>query len=203
MVGSQEVELGTGWNYARVLAPFVFGTISPKTFGVHIVQAYAKTYASIMDYTQSATDLNAISEIESNISKVAQHILKIIKQHKEIALQKILKVSRSKHFCTHFDEPSFVDLHHLYENILTNINESSHEIEKSNTLVANLKNLLHDGCALIKKAILANKTGPKHTKAQGLSVYFPEHGIHSSYRKNRFAVDNESWLELLHYYHSC
>ncbi len=203
MVGSQEVELGTGWNYARALAPFLFGTISPKTFGVHIVQAYAKTYASIADYTQSAIDLSAVSDIESNISKIAQHIIQIKKKHKEINIKKALKISRSKHFCTHFDEPSFVDLHHLYENIITNINESSHEIDKSNTLVANLKNLLHEGCTLIKKAVLANKTGPKHIKAQGLSVYFPEHGIHSSYRKNRFVADNESWLELLYYYHSC
>ena len=36
-IASQEVELGTGWNYQRVLAPFDTQTLDPVTFAKHIV----------------------------------------------------------------------------------------------------------------------------------------------------------------------
>ena len=47
MVGSQEVELGTGWYYNKTLAPFAHGTIDKATFAHHIVQTYGQEYSII------------------------------------------------------------------------------------------------------------------------------------------------------------
>jgi hypothetical protein len=47
MVGSQEVELGTGWNYFLVLTSFDQQTLEPLDFGKHIVKAYQYTYHQI------------------------------------------------------------------------------------------------------------------------------------------------------------
>lgn len=200
MVGSQEVELGTGWNYARVLSPFLFGTISAKTFGVHIVNSYAKTYAKIEDFTQSAIDLKAFKMLESNISSVAQHLKKAAIQQTSGSVKTALRLSRNKHMCTHFDEPDFIDLHHFYQNLLFNFNEVT-LTQGQETLISEIKNLLIEGCNLLKnEVVIANKTGPDLPHASGLSIYFPEYFIHPSYRKNTFALNNSDWAYLLAHY---
>jgi len=68
MVGSQEVELGTGWNYARALQAVASRTMDSPTFAQHIVDAYQESYQQITnDFTQSAINLSRIDPIEENI----------------------------------------------------------------------------------------------------------------------------------------
>jgi hypothetical protein len=200
MVGSQEVELGTGWNYARVLAPFLFGTISAKTLGIHIVNSYAKSYEKTEDFTQSAIDLMAFKKLESNISTVAQHLKEALAQQTNGSVKAALRYSRNKHLCTHFDEPDFIDLHHFYQNLILNLCEIT-LTKDQDLLVPLLKEELIKGCKLIKEeVVIANKSGPDLPHAAGLSIYFPEYSIHSSYRKNIFARNNADWIYLLAHY---
>ena len=47
MVGSQEVELGTGWNYQKVLEPFLTRNLNKYEFAQHIARVYEDTYNKI------------------------------------------------------------------------------------------------------------------------------------------------------------
>src|SRR3989338_1405638 len=72
MVASQNTELGPGWNYSRVFAPFLLGPIPPELFSKHIVSAYAQTYGATKDFTHSALLLSATKSLVDNISLVAE-----------------------------------------------------------------------------------------------------------------------------------
>jgi hypothetical protein len=200
MVGSQEVELGTGWNYARVFAPFLFGSVSSKSLSEHIVNSYAKTYKNTSDYTQSAINLSVLPSIESNVHAIAQQLLSLLAQDKENTIYNALRLSRNKHFCTHFDDPDFVDLQHFYQNLLGNISQIKIDNAKSNKVLFALKQELEKGCTLIKKAVMANKAGIKRPQATGLSIYFPEKYIHASYYKSAFTLSDQSWINFLRTY---
>lgn len=200
MVGSQEVELGTGWNYARVLAPFLQGTISPKTLSQHIVQSYAQTYKATKDYTLSAIHLAPLTELEHNIQSVAQRLTSLLKQQRGCPLVSALRASRNKHYCTHFDDPDFIDLHHFYENLLKNTSQINFTNKQDREQLHLLQSDLSSGQALIQQTVFANKVGPKRDRASGLSIYFPEKHIHSSYHRSAFTLSSQKWINFLQTY---
>ncbi len=201
MVGSQEVELGTGWHYQRALS--IFQQKSPDAIDLaqHIVKMFGVTYSSITDdYTQSAFDLSAIDDLEKNIDTVALKFLDALKKQKNNSVKDVLRVSGNKDFCTHFDEPSYLDIHHLYSNLLANLHHmhlvnSQEEIALKKELAASLE----EGRDLIKKVVIANCTGKNLRLAQGISIYFPDRKIHTSYRETNFAQTNK-WSTLLNSY---
>lgn len=196
IIASQETEPGAGWNYTLALAPFTRGTLSAKVFGIHLVNAYQKTYTHINDYTLSLIDANILPEVEKNIAITAKTMIAIIKEEPEKELQKIIKKSRNKLFCTHFDEPSYIDLKHFYHNLLDNISKLNSE-KKLNKSYQILTMNIKEGITLIDQAIITKKNGSLHKNAYGISIYFPEYIIHSAYKKTFFIQKNKSWLELL------
>ncbi|MGB8366810.1 MAG: clostripain-related cysteine peptidase, partial [Candidatus Babeliales bacterium] len=110
MVGSQEVELGTGWNYAKVLSPFAYQSLEKNDFAKHIVQMYYKTYSMLTnDFTLSAINLNQIINLEKNLNSVAQLLLECLANQKKQSVSQAIKASRNRLICTHFDEPSYID----------------------------------------------------------------------------------------------
>src|SRR5204863_9823061 len=103
-------------TYDEVLYPFTKEALDTHTFAQHIVESYEKTYQSITYYyTFSAINLNNIYELEKNIDEVSTLLIQCLATQKiDDAL--IIKESRNKHLCTHFDEPSYIDLYHFYAN---------------------------------------------------------------------------------------
>lgn len=200
MVGSQEVELGTGWNYARVLAPFLQELISPKTLCQHIVQSYAKTYKATDDYTFSAINLSLLLDLEKNIHSVAQQLILLIKKQGNDTFFNALRASRNKHYCTHFDDPDFIDLQHFYHNLLDNTAQINITNKQNNNMLRQLRSDLFYGQTLLGQIIFANKAGPKKSRASGLSIYFPEKHIHASYHKSAFTLSNQTWINFLQTY---
>lgn len=198
MVGSQEVELGTGYNYQAVLTELAQSK-DARSFAQNIVKAYDKTYERVTgDYTQSALDLALIDKIESNIDAVAQILIECIKYEKNKSVTEAIKTSRHKLLCTHFDEPSYIDLHHLYTNILSNTKLFTFN-QPQGGLVTSLRQRLIEGIALIERTVVANATGKNLKQARGISIYFPERRIHQSYSKTNFATSNK-WYALLRGY---
>ncbi len=197
MTGSQEVELGMGWKYDEVFAPFAYKAIDTHTFARHIVESYEKTYQPITyDYTLSAINLTAIKKIEKNVDEIAVLLMEGISSQKNV-YSRIIAESRNKNSCTHFDEPSYIDLHHLFSNLLaaiqkTDIGGSKQDKNIKKILIAKLT----EGMSLIDDAIIANTTGRNLTGAHGLSIYFPERSIHSSY-KDAFFLETNHWGTLL------
>ena len=198
MVASQDVERGTGWNYYYVLFPFSFTSLTPPDLGKHIVNAYKKTYQKIADFTLSCILLEKVQKLISNISHVAYLLQKttLCSEDKKIKLS--IKISRNKHLCTYFEEPEFIDLHHLYHNLLINLEQATQK-QQQNPELEELKRELFLGKTLIEDAVYANTAGTAYPQAKGISIYFPEHNIHSSYKRCCFATQSH-WLSFLKTY---
>jgi len=201
MVGSQEAGLGYGWNYADVLDPLKEGGVTVSTFAEHIVDSYERSYIRITsDYTMSAIDLAYVEKIERNINSVACLLMEGLRQQKNGLVKKTIKASRNKMVCTHFDEPSYIDLHHFYGNMLTNMDYIQLRSLKDNMLFKiQLEGLLEEGRKIIEEVVFACTSGKRIAFARGISIYFPEYSIHDSYRKNSFAEKN-NWIKFLKQY---
>lgn len=201
MIASEESEPGPGWNYERVFSPFLFGVINKETFGKHIVQSYQKTYQSYPDHTLSCINLSTIETIEILIKKLSCLLQKALALQCNKSVFHAIATSKAKHTCTHFDEPSFIDLEHFCKNIINNvpmINLHNKNIEPiiKNDLIATAQQII----ATSQQAVIANVAGAKYSCAQGLSLYFPEFRIHRPYRSTIFscATDWSSFLTLYH-----
>jgi len=201
MVGSQEVVLGAGYHYQKVLEPFLRKSLTPYDFATHIVQTYAEVYNAITDdYTQSAINLDSIGPLEKNLDVVARLLIESINKQHGHSVKKAIQKSRYKKTCTHFDEPSYIDLHHFYCNLLSHIHEFKLQNRQDEQRIKNgLKIVLEQGKRLIKDIVFINIVGSNLNKASGLSIYFPEKRIHSSYKKTIFASTTQ-WLNFLAVY---
>ncbi len=197
-IGSQELEYGAGWKYDEVFEPFVNQILNPKDFAQHIVKSYEKAYQKyINDYTLSAIDLNQHLQLEQNVSNVANILIQALSNQQGRKVSDTLRKCKSTQYCTCFDEPSYIDLGDFYLNLSQHVNHiiiQDKNMEKS--LQQQLFQLLNDGLFIIKSLVIENKVGPKLKKAQGISIYFPEHTIINSYTKSPFASSNQ-WLQLL------
>lgn len=196
MVASQDVERGTGWDYYYALYPFLSTTVTPEQLGIHLVHAYAKAYKKTSDFTQTCLNLKNISPLTENISRVAFLLQDFLKSNIIIKIKNLIKMSRNRHLCTHFDEPEFIDLYHFYDNLLTNLAKIP---EKTELNMAELNRELEQGKIMIQQSVLENMAGSAYPHAHGISIYFPEHIIHNSYRRSLFAK-NTNWAVFLKTY---
>ena len=201
MVGSQEVELGTGWNYQKVLEPFLSRNLTKLEFAQHIAHIYEETYNKITnDYTQSAILLDALQPLEATVNEIAKTLIDALRLQKNKSVYNAIHASKNKLLCTHFDEPSYIDLHHFLSNLEQNLKHFNFtDTAQGQTLIARLRQLIPQAKAAIKKAVIANVCGKNLAQAQGISIYFPENRIHSSYVHTPFAQQN-NWFKLLQLY---
>lgn len=200
-VSSQEVEPGPGWKYDEALS--IFNTPNPdkKDVAINIVNAFAKAYKpngnhpGFIDYTQSALDLTAIEDLEKNVNELADILIRALESEKAVVYKNIIGASRAKKNLTHFNEPTYVDLHHLYTNLLKNLRE---QFKSFDLLNMQLLRCLETGLVLIKKAVIHSVSGSNLPHARGISIFFPEKRIHPSYKKANFAKNN--WINFLSKY---
>lgn len=197
-VSSQEVEPGPGYRYDEVLAPFLFGAPSPRDFAAHVVDSFAKAYkpsgnhSGFVDFTQSALDLNHINELEQNIDQLGSLFSTALQSAEAGLFKNIISASRNKKHCTHFNEPSYIDLHHFYSNLLNKLTSAN---TAHSSLVQQANNIVQEGIKLINNAIINNVSGSNLPHAKGISIYFPERKIHTSYKKTNFAKNR--WVKFL------
>jgi len=201
VVGSQEVELGTGYNYTLALEPFAHQNLTPDGFARQIVKAYEQSYANITnDYTQSAINLSAIEKVEQNVNEVATLLLECLKKQRGNSVKNGLRRSRNKLNCTHFNEPRYIDLHHLYLNILKNVTTFKFTDNSGGQEdAAALKKAIEHGSTLIQGAVIANTAGKSLSQAYGISIYFPEDAMHPSYARTSF-VEKNAWPRFVRAY---
>ena len=201
MVGSEEVVLGSGYNYEKIISIFTKHSPDPKTLAKYIVEEYEKTYAKITnDYTQSAIDLNKVTELETVINCIADLLIEALKYQQNQSVKKAIKTSRHKLLCTHFDIPSYIDLHHFLSNLINNLNRfNCYNSQKEKKIKLALKEAIKHALKLIDSVVFANTVGKNLKQAKGISIYFPELKIHASYRKTPFASQNK-WVHFLSQY---
>lgn len=197
-VGSQEVELGAGWNYKSILSIFNQPNVTSAELSKHITESYQRAYARLThDYTLSAVDLTKIKNLEDNLDVVGSLLISCLKNQAETSVRQTLDYCRSKGVCTCFDEPSYVDLGHLYKNILANI-KNFRLISEPET-VERLHSKLEAGLNILKEIVFAKVTGKNLLQASGLSIYFPSLRVHSSYAQVPFACKNR-WAHFVYEY---
>lgn len=196
-VGSQEVELGTGYNYTAVLKPFENGSMDKVNFAKHIVTCFETAYNKITyDYTQSALDLKNIHLLTQNVDELSKLLIEALQYQKNNTLRHAIRFSKDREKCTHFEEPSYIDLGHFYSNLIYNLKRC--EFTNDRNYKQELNNLLQTGLELIDKIVIANVVGKNLKYAKGISIYFPKSGnnIHASYEHSEFALQTH-WLKFM------
>jgi len=197
MVGSQEVELGTGWPYEKILRRLAQESLTPEEFAQHIVTSYYDYYQYITkDFTQSALDLACIYELENNILQFAVLMIPLLKNPSYQLLGKFIKSCKSKKLCTAFSEPSYIDLYHFYSNLLESINILKSDSAFSPQFIAEFEHILTEGLRFIQKIVIKNGVGKNLERARGISIYFPNYKIHTSYANTPFGLKT-GWLNFL------
>lgn len=196
MIGSQEIELGTGWPYHTMLAPFKTQALSPEDFCKHMTQAYHQHYKSITyDYTLSTIKLDKLDALEQSLDSVVSLLLTALANQKNNTVTRLIRASRSRRLCTHFSEPTYIDLHHFLSNLSEILGFMSVKTEFAYLKPA-LESELKKAQQALLDSVVSNCTGKNLPLAKGLSIYFPSRMIETSYAITPFAKSYK-WLFLL------
>lgn len=201
LVASEEVELGTGYNYAHLLAPLAHYDLSPREFACHAVEAFKTTYGKITrDYTHSAIELSYIPHLKNSIDVLAKTLQRALELQKNGSAKAFLRHCRSRLHCTHFEEPNYIDAHHFLTNVVHNCDKfEAITSESTQKIRAEIRHAANDALEILKKAVIARVAGENLKNAGGLYVYFPERALHSSYVHTEFAK-NSAWPLFLNAY---
>ena len=200
LVGSQEVELAHGWNYATVLQKFSQPQITALDVAKGIVSAYGAHYKDkIQFHTQSAIDLNKIHYLKEALDQIVVDIATCKKADKNNFFG-VVKKARGQ--CVQLSAASYVDLHSFLSELSKNIvsHYETGSIKKEISLVQalnSLKKSLQVGMNVLEDTVIANSTGKFLERAKGLSIYFPHSGLDASYIKTEFAQEC-LWASFLH-----
>ncbi len=197
-ISSQEVEPGPGWKYDEVLAPFTKGAPDAHTLAAHIVDAFAVAYRphggnpGFVDYTQSALDLTTIEQLEANVDRLGNALTAALSSDQASNYKNLIAQSKRKGHCTHFNEPTYIDLMHFYKNLLKAVRDAfSHPNQMASEIIATIQ----EGIGIIKRVVISNVCGSNLPLASGISIFFPDRKIHPSYKKSNFAKNN--WTKFL------
>ncbi|MCK4518222.1 hypothetical protein KAT92_05560, partial [Candidatus Babeliales bacterium] len=195
LVGSQEIEPGAGWNYSEVLEPFKTKSPEAKELALQAVRAYGEKYNhAFADLTQSAIDLTNQTALEENISEVSTRLIQLIRKDRT-HLPLLINIRKSPQTTLAFLDSDYVDLSLFYKSLKEKLvthrgNNRAAPLQKA------LREKISEGLAILDQTIIQSTAGSRVRKAGGLSIYFPQHSITSSYLQTVFA-QNTSWCSLL------
>jgi hypothetical protein len=197
MVGSEEVEPGSGYDYSFVLAPFERGTLEPDIFAKHIVQSYAAQYHQThADYSQSAISTMLMPQLEENFAQITKLLTDLISSSSGTICAKIIRDIRLSHTSTlEFTDPDYIDFGKFYAALYQSLG-NIRKITKEQSAISTLKERVAQGIAILHNMIVDNVAGSALNQATGLSFFFPSRLVHSSYLKTVFDRKTR-WSEFL------
>ena len=199
MGASQEVVLGPGYNYFLVLRKLREQYVTPYQFLNHVIDMYKQTYHKITnDYTHSGFVLSEFKHLHATINDLAEHIQYGLKHQKYSSVKRAIHKSSAPRFCTHFDEPTHIDVDHFLENLYEQSGSITIDGDKD-AYITELRSRINACREAIKTVISENVAGPHFRHAHGVSIYCPQTIIHASYAKTEFARHN-AWASLLKTY---
>lgn len=197
-IASEEVEPGPGWKYDEALSPFLRGAPDAHALASHIVDAFAVAYRpngnhpGFIDYTQSALDLAFMDQLEANVDHLASLLTGALMSDSGTQYRNLIAQAKRKGNCTHFNEPTYIDLLHFYNNLYRMIRDT---FSNSDALTMDILKTIQEGQGLIKRVVIRNVCGSNLPQASGISIFFPDRKIHPSYKKSNFAKNN--WVKFL------
>jgi|SaaInlLV_10m_DNA_2_1039722.scaffolds.fasta_scaffold00046_48 hypothetical protein len=200
LVASQEVEPGSGWNYQRVLSPFITQNLSPKSFAQVIVESYKQQYQNrFARQTQSAIDMENYELLEHQVNELSLILIKLLESPRENIRREIVnminKIRTDRQYTTSFAYSQYIDLHHFYKSMLVKINTLPQQL-KTNIDIKKLSSVLKTGTNILNQLVINNTAGPKVKNAKGLSIYFPGLHLNKRYSETIFA-QKTAWPEFL------
>jgi hypothetical protein len=199
MVGSQEVEPGTGYNYQFALEPLMTKDLPQSDLAAHIVASYGKEYMdTVGDFTQSAINLSYIDDAEIAINHLSAALIELLTIDQVNAFKILNDIRINRSYTTEFLDTDYIDLMHFLQSFLALSNECCpHSDKDAISLLAdknsvqklwrNVREITRDCIAALERIIIANISGRNLVKAHGLSIYFPKTIIRPSYYKTEFA----------------
>lgn len=197
-VASEENIPGDGFQYTYVLNTLANQTLDAASFAKLMVNAYNQEYAGTQNYTLSATDLNALAPLVSNVNAVASVLTTQLKSSYATTVKNTLKKCVDPLACPFFDG-TYLDLLQFYKNLLKNVNN----FRLSSSAAGQFKQLLTNGIALFSKVIIANVTSTNYMqKPGGLTMYFGKRGVDQSYYDLYWTKNNPQWLKFLEAYNT-
>ena len=168
VVGSEELEPGTGWDYDEILNSIDAAT-TPAGLGQAIVQENEGDVDTI-----SAFDAAAIADVAAKASDFAS---KLLSEYDDFCPQ--IHTARDQTQKFDFDNngidnhDEYIDLYHFADRIYANVNDNA------------VRNAAQALKASIEAARIAHWHDAQHSNAEGLSIYLPHEdavpGWHSDY----------------------
>ena len=190
LVGSEEIEPGTGWPYAAILRDLIARpAMSPAELSATIVRRYVRAYKwTWQGVTQSAIDLSRLDELVGAIDRLAGALL--------TALPKIhgAPLPDARRRTLSFFKDHYVDLHHFASNLalasgLPAVRQACMDVMR-----------IIEGKGAKSPVIAEAHAGPRMGAARGLSIYFPPSGDPwTLYRELNFA-ERTRWADFLDAY---
>lgn len=204
---SQEYEYGPGWPHGEVVEKLTTRpSMSGAELGEIVVASYNEYWKSrTAYYTQSSLDLSLLPILKENIQQVVTDLFTCKKQAPEV-IRGLVDQARTR--CQAFSITEYIDLHSFYHELhwlLENYQKaSSSQAAQANALpriatkdLSQLRYSLKTGMQVIEKVVTKNATGRYLSRARGLSIYFPQHGISPCYLKTEFAKEC-LWLDFIY-----
>ncbi len=197
LVSSQQTIFGAGYGYDEALTKASQGVVDPNTFAKNMVHAYEREYINeTQDYTLSAVDLNKLDPLVKNINHVSALLTDQLKGQNSTEAKQAIELSSDPQYVTHFDANYYIDIAHFYNNLLDNL--ESMDINDSQ-IKNELRSALQEGLYVLEQCVIANATGDIFAKAGGLSIYFDQRRIDSTY-PTLYWSKKTNWLAFLKAY---
>lgn len=190
VIGSEESEPGTGWEYRPVLSYLKsHGDADNATLAEQIVSLYRQSYAlSHRNVTQSAVRTAALSGLAAALDDLARLLTVSLGTKKHLLAKALSDVQK-------FDDPDYIDLYHFA--MLCRETMEDRDIGDASERVMQE----------LEISVVANSThGNRVKNAYGLSIYFPvkkpKKDVLAIYRQLDLSVDYPRWLALITAYHT-
>ena len=200
-IASEEVVLATGFRYDQVFNFFNDANATTEDFLVHCVKVFENTYQKWSpDWTLTSVQIDKLDNLYVHINTIARLLITALEQQKNRSVKDFIKFCSSKQQCTHFDEPSYKDLKHLFKNFLKNLSALSlNSPEQEQAIKQQLATELDAAIAEIGRCVVAHAAGKNLQHSGGISIYLPEHRVHPSFEATNFA-SNSLWYAFIKSY---
>jgi len=193
-VASEEFEFAQGWAYGDIFEALLANpTMDARGLGCLITKTFERSYAPRTSYyTLSCIHLDQLKDLATNLDDLAHAILycKRIDAHRMR-----LFVQQARCQALSFSLPDFLDIQSFYKELLKLVMSALDQSKIQAIpmpkigaeLFLRLKAILCQGLEVMKGCVVSNVVGRYLTHAGGLSIYFPQRGMESSYFATHFA----------------
>ena len=188
LVGSEEIEPGTGWPYAAILRDLTARpSMGPAELAAAIVRRYVQTYRrSWQGVTQSAIDLSRLDDLVDAVDRLARVLLAALPGVR-------VAIAEARRRALSFFDDNYVDLHHFASCLAVRSDRPA-----MRRACADVVGILEGRGA--KSPIIAEAhAGPRTGEARGLSIYFPLRDEWVFYRDLAF-TQRTRWAHFLEAY---